>query len=58
MDVKCLNCHYWVKEYEDEADPDIGDCRRYPPTYEYNHVGNFPACYSEHWCGEFKERSA
>lgn len=56
---KCGNCIYWQEVGGHLDGPNIGNCRRYPPTIhpDSNNLsdlyGESPQTRSENWCGEW-----
>lgn len=43
----CTNCHFW-ESVEDEDGHILGECRRFPPSYQ-----GWPMTDARKWCGEF-----
>lgn len=49
-----------LKEWESGAEPDMGECRRFPPSFtnpDAHEVDFFPTVDAEFWCGEYSEGS-
>ncbi len=44
---RCSDCHFW-EAVPDEDGKELGQCRRYPPSYE-----GWSITRGEDWCGEF-----
>lgn len=47
--VKCSTCRFWQPVDDEDGEP-LGDCRRFPPSYE-----GWPRTYEADWCGEWNE---
>ena len=48
----CEACRWWVP-IEDEDGHRLGQCRRFPPSYE-----GWPMTDAMDWCGEYMDDSA
>ena len=51
----CASCIYWDRSSWVRLDEhDTNSCRRYPPTRVNSEESEFPATYSNDWCGEYE----
>ena len=57
MSETCERCRFWE---ETDADAEMGDCHRYPPSFDgrAGFGGMFPDTSGEYWCGEWMALSA
>jgi len=44
---RCADCRFWLP-IPDEDRPELGQCRRLPPSYE-----GWGMSFGHDWCGEF-----
>jgi len=44
----CARCRYWTP-VPDEDGHNLGQCRRFPPSYE-----GWAMTFGDDWCGEFE----
>lgn len=61
--AECGNCRYFWHDREESGEDDLGECRRYPPSYVLDHgtPDEFfycPSVTKGFWCGEHSERTA
>ena len=55
LDMSCKTCVFWRPL---PGEPGVGFCHRWPPTPLSTRgevLSGWPRCYSEDWCGEWKE---
>lgn len=45
--LECARCRFWSRVPDDDGH-ELGQCRRFPPSYE-----GWVMAFSHDWCGEF-----